>query len=161
HQPRLVVDRVLLKVGLPLLLVADGPGVRVADRVGPRAERHAPVRQVMVFLDRGVELADGPREPAGGKAGEVVPEELIRPAGRAPRGQREETHQGAADPWIGHAERTHRELLLDPCETRSHRPSCREPSRDTDGSITAPFPPDRLQTDRPGKPNPIGDRWTT
>ena len=92
HQPGLVVDRVLLEVGLALLL-ADGPGVEVADRVGPRPERHPAVRQVMVFLDRGVELADGPREPAGGEAGEVVPEELGRATGRAPRGQREERRQ--------------------------------------------------------------------
>ena len=64
HQPGLVVDRVLLQVGIALLL-ADGPGVEVADRVGPRPERHAAVRQVMVFLDRAVELADRPGQPAG------------------------------------------------------------------------------------------------
>ena len=89
HQPGLVVDRVLLEVGRAVLL-ADGPGVQVADRVGPRPERHAAVRQVMVFLDRGVELADGPREPAGREAGEVVPEELGRAAGRATNAEGEQ-----------------------------------------------------------------------
>ena len=92
HQPGLVVDRVLLQVGLAVLL-ADGPGVEVADGVGPRPQRHAAVRQVVVFLDRGVELADRPREPAGGEPGEVVAEELGRAAGRAPRAQREELAQ--------------------------------------------------------------------
>ena len=55
-------------------------------------------REVVVFLDRGVELADGPREPAGWEAGEVVPEEIVRAGGLAPHGQREESHHPTRDP---------------------------------------------------------------
>ena len=79
---RLVVDRVLLEVRLALL-VADGPGVQVADRVGPGSQRHTAVRQVMVFLDRAVELADRPSEPAGREPREVVVEEVGTPAGQS------------------------------------------------------------------------------
>src|SRR5262245_40967443 len=71
---REVVDGVLLEVG-GSVLVSGYPAVQVADRIFPGAERHAAVREVVVFLNGGVELPQRARQPARWKAGEVVAEE--------------------------------------------------------------------------------------
>jgi len=74
---------VLLEVG-HAVFVAGHPRVEIRDRVGPGAERHAAVRQVVVFLDRAVQGAvrqDGIGEPPRRETGEVVAEQLDRDAG--------------------------------------------------------------------------------
>ena len=92
HQPRLVVDRVLLQVRVPSSSpTAHASRWQIALAHGPSGT--PAVRQVMVFLDRAVELADRPRQPAGREPREVVPEELGRATGEAPRDEREELHQ--------------------------------------------------------------------
>jgi hypothetical protein len=44
----------------------------------------------MVFLNRGIELAHRPREPSRRETGKIIPEELARTTGQAPRDEREE-----------------------------------------------------------------------
>ena len=53
-----------------------GPGIVVHDRVAPRERPHAAVLDVVIFLDRAVQLADGRGQHARREAGEVVREEF-------------------------------------------------------------------------------------
>ena len=66
-----VGGEVLLQVRLAILF-AGGPGVDVADGVGPGPEVDAAMRQVVVLLDRAVELAERRGERPGRIAREVV-----------------------------------------------------------------------------------------
>ena len=93
HDRGLVVHRVLFQIRRAFL-VADGPGIEVADRVGPWSQGHAPVRQVVVFLDRAVELTEGPGQPSARVPREVVPEEVGTPAGQTQQCDDESPSQG-------------------------------------------------------------------
>ena len=93
HDRRLVVHGVLFKIGRAFL-VAGGPGVQMADRVGPRSQRHAAVRQVVVFLNRAVQLTERPGQPPARVSREVVPEQVGTPAGQTQQCDDETPSQG-------------------------------------------------------------------
>ncbi len=58
------------------VFLADGPGVQVADRIGPGLQRNAAMGKVVIFLDRRIQHAHRRREPAGRVAGEIIAEDL-------------------------------------------------------------------------------------
>src|SRR5689334_8751468 len=49
--------QVLFQIGLAVL-IAYGPGIKMADDVFPRTERHSAMRQIMALLDSAVQLPD-------------------------------------------------------------------------------------------------------
>ena len=55
-----LIDEVLLQVRLAVFIPND-PSIEMANCIRPRAEQNAPIREVMVFLDRSVELSYGMR----------------------------------------------------------------------------------------------------
>src|SRR5688500_5450230 len=71
----------MLKVG-PSILVADDPSIDVTNGVSPWPERHAAVRQVVIFLDGRIERAYGTRQPSRRETGEIIVEKIVSLAGK-------------------------------------------------------------------------------
>src|SRR5512133_69190 len=73
---REIVYEMLLEIRRTVFF-ADDPRVHMRDGVVPRAERHAAVREVVIFLDGAVELPDRMSERSRGKRGKSVLEEQV------------------------------------------------------------------------------------
>ena len=75
RKPQVVIDQVLFQVRLGPL-VSGGPQIVMHDRIAPGEGPHAAVLDVVVLLDRAVQLTDRGGEQAGRESGEVVGEEV-------------------------------------------------------------------------------------
>ena len=119
------------------------------------------MRQVVVFLDRGVELADRPREPAGGKPEKSSRKSSAAPEGRATRPVRGAPPADTRSVNLSRGERPSRTpslTLVKPVASNilsRAEPGCRRVSR---GTRLLPIGSGRVV---PATPNPIDDRWTT